>query len=1187
MSLYFYQVGGSLEPNSPNYVVRPADYQLYQALKQGDFCYLLNCRQMGKSSLLVRTSHRLQAEGYRCTSLDMSAIGSQLITAEQWYKGIVADLWRSFELFGKVNLKQWWQDKKDLSVSQQCKEFIEDILLKFFPDRNIVIFIDEIDSLLSLDFCVDDFFALIRFFFNQRAVNPEYKRLSFALFGVATPSDLIADRQRTPFNIGRAIALDGFTLEQAQHLALGFEGKTRDPEAILKAILGWTGGQPFLTQKLCYLARVALEYPADGEDSPALPLLPIAGKEREWIEFLVRDRLIYNWEEQDEPEHLKTIRNRLLVNSQSAARHLSLYQKLLENGDCELDDSREQIELLLSGIAVKQNGRLTVKNRIYREVFDRAWVKAQLDRLRPYASALDAWLATDREDRSRLLRGRALADARLWAQGKRLSDADYQFLAASEQFDREIVQQALEAQRVREVEGRLKEQHKRLALERQNARRQRTFILVLSGVLAVAVALGVCALWQYREAIASERRSRISAVQALVSSSQALFASERNLDALVEAIAAHQALDRLPSAPKPLQTEVQGVLQQALYSATEVNRFSGHLGWVLAVESSPDGRRVATGSNDRTVRLWKPDGTLLSTLPHGHTVHALAFSADSQSLVTSNLNGMVYTWDRDGRAIGNFRAHDSAIWDVAVSPDGKRIATASEDGTIALWSFQGQLLATLTGHQGAVWGVAFSPDGKLIASGSEDRTLRIWTADGKAATKIDAHEAAVWDVEFALLEVDGGEQKQTVISASADRTIGLWNPDGMAISTIEGHESEVFEIAVSADGKQIASASADKTVRLWTSQGMPLKVFKGHQSSIRGVTLLGSRGTIISASDDSTVRLWKPNRHFSQKIVAHRGTIWDIDYSPDGELVGTGSNDRTLKLWTRDGSLVRSLTTSEAAVLGIGFLPGKSASGVTWVASANSDRTIKVWQLDGTLVQTLAGHDGGVLDITPSPKGDRWVSASDDKTIKLWTRDGQLLKTLVGHQTRVYDVDFTPDARRLVSASEDGTIRVWSTDGELLKTIDAHQSGIWQVAVSPDGQRIASASLDDTIALWTIEGELVKTLEGSGMGITSIDWSADGRMLVSGGASGVVQLRDAEGNEIAVLKGHQGNVWGVAFSPDGKQIASVGDDRALILWDVERIVNLDPVAYGCDLIRDYLHTNSQLKEEQRQLCDRR
>ncbi|MBK4731498.1 AAA-like domain-containing protein [Oxynema sp. CENA135] len=1184
--LDFYQVGGSLDANSPYYVIRSADDRLYEELKQGNFCYLLNCRQMGKSSLLVRTFHRLQAEGYRCTSIDMSAIGSELITAEQWYKGIVADLWRSFELFRKVNLKQWWQDKRDLSPVQQFKDFIEEIVLGSFKDKNIVIFIDEIDSLLSLGFCVDDFFALIRFFYNQRAVNPEYKRLSFALFGVATPSDLIGDRQRTPFNIGRAIALDGFTLEQARHLALGFQGKVTHPEAILKEILGWTGGQPFLTQKLCYLARLALEHPADGGDPRALPLLPIAGKEREWIELLVRDRLIQNWEEQDEPEHLKTIRNRLLANSQVAACNLSLYQQILENNDLEANDSREQIELLLSGIAAKQNGRLTVKNRIYREVFDRAWVKAQLDRLRPYASALDAWLAANREDRSRLLRGRALADARLWAQDKRLSDADYQFLAASEQFDREIVQQALEAQRVREVEGRLKEQHKRLALERQNARRQRTFIIVLSGILVVAVALGICALWQYRQAIASERRSRISAIEALVSSSQALFASERNLDALVEAIAAHQALERLPSAPNPLQTEVQGVLQQALYSATEVNRFSGHRGWVLAVESSPDGQRVATGSNDRTVRLWKPDGTLLSTLPHGHTVHALAFSSDSRYLVTSNLNGMIYTWDRDGRAIGHFRAHDSAIWDVAVSPDGERIATASEDGTIALWSFQGQPLGTLKGHQGAVWGVAFSPDGKLIASGSEDRTLRIWTADGKAATTIDAHEAAVWDVEFALLELDGGEKKPTVISASADRTIGVWNPDGTAIATAKGHESEVFEIAVSTDGKQIVSASADKTVRLWTPQGMPLTVFKGHQSSIRGVTLLGSRGTIISASDDTTVRLWKPNDRFLQKIVAHRGTIWDVDYSPDGEMLGTGSTDGTLKLWTRQGRLVRSLTASEATVQGIGFLPKMSASGEIWIASANSDRTIKLWQLDGTLLKTIAGHDAGVWDITPSPRGDLLASASDDKTIKLWTREGQLLKTLVGHQTRVYDVDFTPDARRLVSASADGTIRVWSADGELLKTIDAHQNGIWQVALSPDGQKIASASLDDTIALWTIDGELVKTLEGSDIGITSIDWSADGRMLVNGGASGVVQLRDAEGNTIAVLKGHQGNVWGVAFSPDGKQIASVGDDLALILWDVERIVNLDPVVYGCDLIRDYLRTNSQLKEEQRQLCDR-
>jgi len=361
----FFVAGGTLHPDAPSYVKRPADDELFSLALAGGFCYVLTPRQMGKSSLIARTAKRLKERGVNTASIDLTKIGTN-VTVEQWYLGLLVQLKRSLRF--SVDPVAWWQARASLGYVQRFTDFLRQVILTEIEGQ-VVIFIDEIDTTLKLEF-TDDFFAAIRAMYNARADDPEFERLTFVLLGVASPPDLIKDRTRTPFNIGQGIALQEFSQSDAAVLQAGLEAfYPGQGEAIFARIYHWTNGHPYLTQKLC-LAAVG------------------TGDNRwtsERVDELV-ERLFLS-EEARKETNLQFVQDKILTHPQRREL-LTLYKKVL-GGKRVRDDGQSPVQnqLKLSGLVEAENGYLRIRNEIYRRAFDLTWVRENTAINRAYVVA--------------------------------------------------------------------------------------------------------------------------------------------------------------------------------------------------------------------------------------------------------------------------------------------------------------------------------------------------------------------------------------------------------------------------------------------------------------------------------------------------------------------------------------------------------------------------------------------------------------------------------------------------------------------------------------------------------------------------------------------------------------------------------------------------------------------------------
>jgi AAA-like domain len=354
------QAGGTLNPRQHIYISRPEDYELFKLLVDGQYANILTSRQTGKSSLVISTIYRLRDRGVRTAYVDLTSIGTPE-KVEHYYKGLLYKIARDLRL--GINVEDWWHGIAGETHNQQLMRFFRDVVAGA-ADSPAVVFLDEIDSTLKLDF-TDDLFTALRAMYNERSLVPAYERIAFCLVGVATPNELIKDRRTTAYNVGRTLELRDFDArrDNLAPLAMALSGESRIGNAMLARVLHWTDGHPYLTMHV------------------VLNMIERGARSADDVEWLIEETF-QTLDRVSSDVHFQQILRFIETRLSHGPDSLSLYQGILE-GKWERDTpTLAHTELKLSGLVKRDlDGFLVVRNRIYARLFDRRWVEGARARL--------------------------------------------------------------------------------------------------------------------------------------------------------------------------------------------------------------------------------------------------------------------------------------------------------------------------------------------------------------------------------------------------------------------------------------------------------------------------------------------------------------------------------------------------------------------------------------------------------------------------------------------------------------------------------------------------------------------------------------------------------------------------------------------------------------------------------------
>jgi len=634
----------------------------------------------------------------------------------------------------------------------------------------------------------------------------------------------------------------------------------------------------------------------------------------------------------------------------------------------------------------------------------------------------------------------------------------------------------------------------------------------------------------------------------------------------------------------------------------DLHTLSGHNRPVSTVAFSPDGKHLASSSDEGTVKIWESaTGRLVRTLEkQAQPVIAVAFNPGGDRLASASRNAPLCIWDVvSGRqlVLAAVYPHIRAC-SVCFSADGKQLAVGCNEGVQVVDPTTGQQRQLFKSGDGLYYAARYSPDGQFLATIQQmlDRstfkaTLRmvVWeTATGKERMAVPVH----WNYGRADSGLCFSPDSKRLAALDLDRTIKFWDVStGREVGASRAVDSPANDMVFTADGKHLVAGCWDGVVRLLeTSSGRVVHSWKGHTQEVLRVALSPDGKSMASASADRTVKLW-PLHDYPHAALAIEGQsqpVRGVAFSPDSRRLATAGDPYTVRMWdaatgqARPGVNWRAADNLPTFVERVAFLgDGKRLFSValevsidaalkdpatahvgpaTFSPLARPSARAQVWDLaTSQLVWSLQGQKS-VLSVAASPDG-RHLATCGPESVTVWDFQTQRPARTLSRANDTYGrVVFSPDNRCLACGGTEAVV-IWDAGtGKELVTLRDPGRVIGSLAFSPDGKQLATnargiGAVPTDVQIWDLAtGKVIQSLRGHAGLVHCVAFSPDGKRLATGGTDGVVRLWEpVSGLEILSLKEHSDAVNDVVFSPDGCRLASAGQDRVIHVWDATPI----------------------------------